>query len=107
MVKKSEFRKVVDKTFAACKSAGVKKLRVRAAESYAGLNENKILEITNKHVKYRKFNVKFLNKAIPRPVRVSSVMEQVQIDLINLSSQRVEYEEKRLQICFVGDGCIQ
>ena len=65
MVKKSEFRKVVDKTFAACKSAGVKKLRVRAAESYAGLSENKILEITNKHVKYRKFNVKFLSKAIP------------------------------------------
>ena len=35
-----------------------------------------------------------MNKAIPRPVRVSSVMEQVQIDLINLSSQRVEYEGK-------------
>ena len=94
MVKKSEFRKVVDKRFDACKSAGVKKLLVRAAESFAGSSENKILEITNKHVKYRKFNVKFLNKAIPRPVRVSSVMEQVQIDLINLSSQTVEYEGK-------------
>ena len=94
VVKKSEVRKVVDKTFDACKSAVVKKLRVRAAESYAGLSENKILEITNKHVKYRKFNVKFLNKAIPRPVRVSSVMEQVQIDLINLSSQRLEYKGK-------------
>ena len=86
MVKKSEVRKVVDKTFDACKSAGVKKLRVRAAESYSGLSENKILEI-KKHVKYRKFNVKFLNKAIPRPVRVSSVMEQVQIDIINLSTK--------------------
>ena len=53
MVKKSEVRKVVDKTFDACKSAGVKKLRVRAAESYSGLSENKILEITKKHVKYR------------------------------------------------------
>ena len=38
--------------------------------------------------------MKFLNKAIPRTVRVSSVMKQVQIDLINLSSQRVEYEGK-------------
>ena len=94
MVKKSEVRKVVDTTFDACKSAGVKKLRVRTAESYAGLIENKILKITNKHVKYRKFNVKFLNKAIPQPMRVSSVIEQVQIDLINLSSQRVEYEGK-------------
>ena len=35
-----------------------------------------------------------MNEAIPQPVRVSSVMEQVQIDLINLSSQRVEYEGK-------------
>ena len=58
-------------------SAGVKKLRLRAAESYADLSENKILEITDKHVKYRKYNVKFLDKAIPRAVRVSSVMEQV------------------------------
>ena len=39
-------------------------LESRAAESYAGLSENKILEITNKYVKYRKFNVKFLNKVI-------------------------------------------
>ena len=94
MVKKCEVCKVVDKTFDAFKSAGVKKLRVRAAESYADLSENKILKITNKHVKYSKFNVKFFNKAIPRHVRVSSGMEQVQIDLINLSSQRVEYEGK-------------
>ena len=89
-----EVHKVVDKTFDACRSAGVKKLRVRAAGSYAGLRENKILEIINKHVKYRKFNFKFLNKAISRPRRISSVMEQVQIDVKNLSNQRVEYERK-------------
>ena len=53
-----------------CKSAAVKKLRVRAAESYAALSENKILEKTDKHVKYNKVNVKFLNKVITRPVRV-------------------------------------
>ena len=33
VVKKSEVRKVVYKTFNECKSVGVKKLRVRAAES--------------------------------------------------------------------------
>ena len=83
VVKKSEVHKVVDKTFDACKSVKVKKPHVTAAKSYAGLSENRILEITNKHVKYCKFNVKFLNKAIPQPVRVSNAMEQVQIDLIN------------------------
>ena len=70
MVKKSEVCKVVDKTFDVCKSAAVKKLRVRAAESYAALSENKILEKTDKHDKYNKVNVTFLNKVITRPVRV-------------------------------------
>ena len=76
MVKKSDVRKVVDETFDACKSAGVKKLRVRAAKSYARFSENTILEIKNKHVKYRMFNVRFLNKAIPQSVRGSSVMNK-------------------------------
>ena len=71
MVKKSEIRKVVDKTFDAGKSAGVKKLRITAAGSYSVLSEQKILEVTSKHTKYRKFNVNFMNKAIPRPGRVS------------------------------------
>ena len=77
MVKKSIVRKVVDKTFDACKSAGVKKLLIRAAESYAVLSERKILQVANKHTKYRKFNVRFMNKAIPLSVRVSDVTEQV------------------------------
>lgn len=80
---------VVGKTFHACKSAGAKKLRVRAADSYAGVSERKILEVTNKHERYRIFNAKFRNKAIPRPVRTSDVMEQIQIDLVDLSNQRV------------------
>ena len=46
MVKKSVVRKVADKTFDASKSAAVKQLRVKAAESYAGISANKILEIT-------------------------------------------------------------
>ena len=82
MVKKSEVRKVADKLFDACKSAGVKKLRIRAAESYAGLSEGK------------KFNTKFMNKTFSRPVRVSDMMEQIQVDLVDLSSQRVEYGGK-------------
>ena len=74
VVKKSEIPKVVDKTFDACKSAWVKKLCVRAAESYAGLSENKILEITNKHVKYRKFN-KFIKCDITSPNRLNKLIQ--------------------------------
>ena len=107
-MKKSEVPKVADKTFDACKSAGVKKLHVRAAQSYAGLSENKILEVTNKHCKYRKFNVKFWNKAIPRPVRVSSLTEQVTSPnrLNKLIQPKVRVRMKSFQICFIVDGCI-
>ena len=52
----------------------------------AGLRERKILEVTNQLTKYRKFNVKFMNKVIPNPVRVLELMEQVQVNLVDLSS---------------------
>ena len=97
MVKKAEVRKVVDKTFDACKSGGVKKLRISAAESYAGLSERMILKVTNKHTKYSKFNLHFMNKTILRPVKVSDVIQQVQMDLEDLSSQCVEYGGKRFR----------
>ena len=35
-----------------------------------------------------------MDKATPRPVRVSDVVEKVQVPLLDLSSQRVEYEGK-------------
>ena len=84
MVKKSEVRKVVDKTFGACKITSVKKLCIRAIESYAGLSERKILEVANKHTKYRKLNLKFMNKIILRPAKVPDATEQVQVDLVDL-----------------------
>lgn len=87
-------KRVVGKTFDECKSAGVKKIRLRAASSYAGISERQILRITNNNIKYRKFNAKFTNKAVPRPVRAKHVMEQVQLDLVNLKSQAVVWEGK-------------
>ena len=44
--------------------------------------------------KYRKFNAKSLNKAAPRPVRVQNVYSQLQIDLVDMRNQLVEYENK-------------
>ena len=44
--------------------------------------------------KYRKFNTKSLNKAAPRPVRVQNVYSQLQIDLVDMRNQLVEYENK-------------
>ena len=44
--------------------------------------------------KYRKFNAKFLNKAALRPVRFQNVNSQLQIDLVDMRNQLVEYENK-------------
>ena len=66
----------------------------RSAPGYASLSAQKILEVTNKHTKYLKFNVKFMKKATltPPPVRVSDM--KVQVDLLDLSRERVEYKAK-------------
>jgi len=50
------------------KLVDVKKLRNRAAADFAGLSERNILRVTNNEAKYRIHNVKFTNKATPRPV---------------------------------------
>ena len=77
VINKPEVRKVVDKIIDVCKSAGVKRLYIGAADSSAGLIEQNMLEVTNKHNKCRKLKLKFLKKATLRPVRVSHVMEQL------------------------------
>lgn len=91
VVKQFEVGTIVNKTFNSCKSAGVKKLRIRASESYAGLSERKILDITNKNTYYRKFNAKFTNNTTLRNEGELDVMEQILVDLVDLSNQRVEY----------------
>ena len=93
-MRKSKIKLTVKKTFDACKSACARKIRFRAAESYAGMSERRILKITNNNFKYRQFNAKFTNKAIPRPIRVKRVMEQLQLDLVDMRSQAVEYNGK-------------
>ena len=73
---------------------GARKLRLQVLHSYAGLIETKIFHEVNIKWKYRKFNAKFTNKVIPHPVKVNNVMSQMQIDLVSMQSQTVEYEGK-------------
>ena len=42
----------------------------------------------------RKFNVRFTNKAKPRPVKVKRIQEQHQIDLVDMKSMKVECKGK-------------
>ena len=88
MVKKSAILGLVSKTFDDAKSGGCKKLRNRAAAGFVRLvrlSEGNILRETNSKIKYRIHNVKFTNKATPRPVTAKSVQAQHHVDLMDLS----------------------
>ena len=69
-------------------------MRLRAANSYIGLSERRIHDITKNNLKYLKFNAKFTNKAVPQPVKAKRVMSQLQLDLGSMKSQRVSWKEK-------------
>ena len=63
----------MEKAFTEAKSGGTKKLRLRTADSVVDLSEREILKITAKSPGFSSFNVKFKNKAIPRPVGVKEI----------------------------------
>ncbi|KAL9960366.1 hypothetical protein ACROYT_G033814 [Oculina patagonica] len=94
VVKKSLIPVVVGKTFDKAKSGGCKKLRNRAASSYAGVSEKNILQVTSSDLKYQVHNARFTNKAIPKPVTANHVQSQHQIDLVDLSKDPVRHNGK-------------
>ena len=91
VVKKSSIASVVATTFDQAKPSGCKKLRNRAAAGFAGLSERNIHRVTNNQAKYRIHNVKFTNKASPRPVTARTVQGQHQIDLMDLCKEAVNH----------------
>ena len=73
VLKKGPTKKCVRKTFSKSKSVGSKKIRTRALDGYAGLSRNNILTVTSNDAEFKKFTVKFINKAAPRSVTATKV----------------------------------
>lgn len=73
VLKKDEVKQCVSKTFKKSKSVGYKKLRTRALDGYAGISRSNILRVTSNDAEFKRFTVKFRNKAIPRPVTANEV----------------------------------
>lgn len=94
VVKRSEIKNVVEKTFHKSKSAGYKKLHKRATDGYAGLSKRQVLKCATTNENIRKFSVKFTNKAKPCPVMVKRIHEQHQVDLVDMKSMQVEHKGK-------------
>ena len=80
--------------FDEAKLVGCKTLRNHAGNSYTGLSEKQIIHVTNSEFKYRVHNVKFTNKAVPKPVFAKHIQSQHQIDLIDLSKDPVKNKGK-------------
>ena len=91
---------MVEKTFKKCKSAGYKKIHHRAHDGYAGLSKRQVFKCVTSNKRLRKFNVKFTNKAKPRPISMKRIQEQHQMDLVDIKSMKVEYKRKSYQNIF-------
>ena len=74
VLKKSDINDFVTKIFVKNKSGGHRKIQARAADGYAGLSKREVLKVTSNDVKFRRLNVRFTNKAVPRPIRAKKVI---------------------------------
>ena len=61
------------KTFSKNKSVGYKKIRTIELDGYAGLRRSNILTVTSNDAEFKKFTVKFTNKAARRPMTATEV----------------------------------
>lgn len=67
----------------------------RTTDAFAGLSQRQVLKCSMKNENLRKFNVKFTNKAKPRPVKVKRIHQQHQIDLVDMKRMQVLYNGKK------------
>ena len=91
---------MLEKTFKKCKSVGFKKIHHRAGDGYTGFSKRQVLKCATSNERLRKFNAKFTNKSKPRPASVNRIQEQLQIDLVDMKSMKVEYEGKCYRYIF-------
>ena len=99
-MKRTDASKIVEKAFHKCKSAGYKKLHQRTADGYVGLSKRDVLKCIKNNDKLKRFNIKFTNKAKPRPVAVKRIQEQHQIDLVDMKNMQTEHNGKPYRYIF-------
>ena len=46
---------------------------IAVADGYAGVSKTEVLKVTNNDGNFRRFNARFTNKAVPKPVRAKKV----------------------------------
>ena len=68
IVKKSDVKRTVTKTFIKNKSGGCRKIWAKAADDYSELGKRNVLKVTENDLKFRRFKARFTNKAVHKPI---------------------------------------
>ena len=89
LLKKEEVEACVKMYHKKCKGAGTRKLYKTISKRFAGVSERDVAAVVNSMHKSQRLKPTFLNKAPLHPVTSSSVMNQVQIDLVDMKNNKV------------------
>ena len=73
IVKKGDVKWIVKKTFIKTKYGGCHKIRATAADSYSRLSKWNVFKVTENILRFRRFNARFTNKAVHKPIRALKV----------------------------------
>ena len=73
VLRKTDLKHVIARTFKAGKSGGYKKLRTRAADGYTGMSNKNIIKVTSTDFKCKRFTARFTDKAPPRKISARKV----------------------------------
>ena len=85
LLKTNEVDTCISQYYKKYKGAGARKIYCSIVEKFAGVSERVIQEYINNQPKAQRLNPEFKNKADLVPVKSSGVLNQVQIDLVDMS----------------------
>ena len=83
------------------KGAGTRKLYKSICKRFAGVSERDVASVVNTMHKAQRLKPTFMNKAPIHPVTSSSVMNQVQIDLVDMTSKKVTLDSETYRYILV------
>ena len=98
-------KECIQKYYIKYKGAGARKLHRIICKVFTGVTEREIQQYINSLLKVQCVTPKFSNKVPPKPVQSSVVLNQVQIDLVDMSNSpsRGTYDIPRKFILVVLD----
>ena len=92
-----EYQQTVQKHYHQSKGIGPRRLYHYLKRQYAGLSEKVISGVMKKSIVHQKLNARFTNKAPLKHIESTTVHETLQIDLIDMTRQKITLNRKVYQ----------